>query len=263
MTAILKPAITVASALWILLANTALEAPRMGFVRLANEEVWSLRGIGGSFYYGQRAATKIDHHAFNGLIGVRTSGDEADLLGASGEVLRVTRIQGAVLAIGLSTIEATAYVLTDSELWRLDSVHADRFEVPNLPEGRLAGISGAGPYVDFAIASEGQVGVHRIWLDTGETLLREVFKANPEHVLFLSRDMLLWSEEESLYLRRSNGTVGRMEIGARTFVLHEVGPDWIHATADDGRQLALQLTGDPRLPQSMDMRLLHLPDTAK
>ncbi len=256
--AFLKPAIALASAVWLVAANAGLEAPRIGFVRLVDNQVWTLRGIAGSFYFGERMASQIDRFAFNGQIGVRTSGNRlAELLGPHGEVLRVARIEGEVRAIGLSPLQASAYVLTDAELWRLSAGSVDRYPAPTLPEGRLAGISGAGSYVEFASVLDGQIALERLWLDSGETLVREAFAAQPDHLLILKDRILLWSEGDTLVLRRSDASLAKVETGIRIVSLQQAGEGWFHATGEDGRQFAVRLTRD------VEMFVSLLPETAQ
>lgn len=254
----LKPAIALASAVWLVAANAGLEAPRIGFVRLADNQVWALRGIAGSFYFGEHMASQIDRLTFNGQIGVRTSGNHtAELLGPHGEVLRAARIEGEVLAIGLSPLEASAFVLTESELWRLNASSVDRYPSPAMPEGRLAGFSGAGSYVEFASVFDGQVTLRRLWLDSGETLLRETFAAQPDLLLILKDGMLLWSEGDTLVLRRPDASLAKIGTGSRIVSLQQAGEGWFHATGEDGRQFAVRLT------QGVELFVRLLPETAQ
>lgn len=261
----LKPAIALGSTLWLLAANSGLEAPRIGFVRLADDQVWALRGIAGSFYFGERMASHIDRIAFNGQAGVRTSGSQAaELLGPNGEVLRTARIDGEVRAIGLSVLEASGYVLTDVELWRLASNAVERFRAPELPQGHLVGIGGAGSYVDLASVLDGQVTLRRVWLQSGESVVRETFVAQAEHLLLLNHGMLLWSAGDALVLRRPDASLVKIETGSHIVALQEAGSGWFHATGEDGRQFAVRLRGDPRQrPADVEMSLKLLPESAR
>jgi hypothetical protein len=259
--AFLKPAITLASAVWLMAANTALEAPRIGFVRLGNGEVWSLRGIAGSFYFGQRAASGIDRMAFNGGIGIRVSASsgQAELLGASGEILRTARVDGDLRRIGLSPLEDAGYVLTERELWRITPARAELLTPPELPEGRLVGIAGAGSYVDFAMALEGQLSIHRLWLGSGENVMREAFAASPDHLVFLPNGVLVWTEAGDIVLRRPDASLARIETGSPGIAsLQESGRGWMHASGVDGRQFSVRLEGNP-----LDIRMRSLPETAR
>lgn len=255
-----KPVVTIASAVWFFVANTSIEAPRVGFVRMPNQEVWSLRGIAGTFYFGQRSAASVDLHAFNGAFGVRTSGEHAEFLGVNGEVMRIAKLEGRAMLAGLSTIEETGYVLTPAELWRLTRDRADRFLIDDLlpQDGRIAGISGAGGYIDLAVSSQGQVEVRRIWLETGESVIRETFTGAAEQLSFLPGGDMLWSDYGVLTLRRADGSATQVDAGSRTLALNPMSKGLIHAAGDDGRQYVLQLLADPNGPS---MRLLRLPES--
>lgn len=256
---LIKPAIALASAVWLVAANAGLEAPRIGFVRLADRQVWTLRGVAGSFYFGERMANQIDAVAFNGNTGVRTSNNSAtaELLGPRGEVIRTIRIDGAVRCIGLSPLEASAYVLTDTELWHLSPGAVNRYVAPELPEGHLAGLSGAGPYIEFAMVREGQLSLQRLWLDTGELLTREAFAAQPDLLLIRKQGSLLWAENDTLVLRRADASLAKVQTGSRIVALHEAGEGWFQATGDDGRQFVARLTRD-----DTELVVNLLPETA-
>lgn len=271
---LLKPVFAAGSALWLLFANTSLEAPRLGYARLENGEVWSIRGIAGSFYLGQFAAGSVEEHAFNGRIGIRTTGNQAVLIGSNGEMLRQAVLDGTkVRQAGLSCLEDAAFVRTSTELWRIDRDRADRYIVPELiaidvealtlpDRPRIVALGGAGGYIELALASQGQISIRRLWLESGESLIRETFNGNPEHFLFLDHGMSLWTEDGVLSLRRSDGSVVRIETDAQFTGLHRIGPEMVQATAADGRQFAVQLTGTPLHLEDMSMRLLYLPAEA-
>jgi hypothetical protein len=263
---LLKPAVALGSTLWLLAANAGLEAPRLGFVRLADNHVRALRGVAGSFYFGEPMASEVRHFAFNGRIGVRTSANQsAELIGSSGEVLRTARIDGKVRAIGLSPLEASAYVLTDAELWRLNASAVERFPAPDVPaEGQLAGLSGSGSYIDLVLVQEGQVSMLRHWMLSGETQVRQAFSAQVQHLLVLKENLLLWTEGESLVLRRADASLAKIETGSRLVALQEAGDRWFHATGEDGRQFAIRLQGDAKLlPSEVDITLKLLPESAR
>jgi hypothetical protein len=257
--ALIKPAIALVSAAWLVAANAGLEAPRIGFVRLADRQVWTLRGVAGSFYFGERMANQIDAVAHNGSIGVRTSNRRtAEFLGPRGEVLRTVRLEGDVRAMGLSPLEASAYVLTETELWHLGATAANRYLAPELPEGRLVGLSGAGSYIDFALVQDEQVTLRRLWIDSGELLTREAFAAQPDLLLMRKQGSLIWAEQSgTLVLRRSDGSLAKVETGGRIVALHEAGDSWFQATGEDGRQFIARLTQD-----GTDLVVNLLPETA-
>jgi hypothetical protein len=255
----LKPAIALVSAVWLIAANAGIEAPRIGFVRLADRQVWTLRGVAGSFYFGERMANQVDAIAFNGTTGVRTSnsGGVAELLGSRGEVIRTVRIDGEVVAIGLSPLEAVAYVLTETELWHLSANAVNRFLAPELPEGQLAGITGAGSYLELAMVRDGQVAMQRLWLDSGELLTRETFAAQPDLLLVRRNGVLLWAEGDTLVLRRADASLAKVQTGSRIVALHEVGERWYQATGDDGRQFLARIDSN-----DTDLTVNLLPETA-
>jgi hypothetical protein len=269
----LKPLVAAGSALWLLFANTSLEAPRLGYVRLENREVWSIRGVAGSFYLGQFAAGDVEQQAFNGSAGIRTytSTGQVDLLGSSGEILRQATLDGTkVRQAGLSYIEDAAFVRTSTELWRLDRERADRYIIPELiaidvaaathpDQPRIVAISGAGGYLELALASQGQISIRRLWLESGESVVRETFNGSPEHFVFLGHGMSLWTEDGLLVLRRADGSTVRIETDAQFTALHPVGRDLLQASAADGRQFAVQITGSPLHLEDMSMRIRHLP----
>lgn len=262
----LKPLVSVVSAVWLLAANTALESPRLGYLRLANGEVRSLRGMAGAFYLGERTATSVERHAFNGSFGIRTLEGSAEFLGPSGEVMRIARLDGEVRAVGLSAIEDTAYVLTASELWRIDAQRADRFPAPEIAseqQQRIVGISGAGDYVDLAIVEEGQVTMRRSWLETGESIIRGGFGGDAAQVLFLPHGMTAWSAGSTLNLHRSDGSAIDVDCGAEITAIAPLAKEMLHVSTVDGRQFALRITGDPVVPQSVQARLLPLPESAE
>lgn len=261
---LLKPIVSVASAVWLLAANTALESPRLGYLRLANGDVRSLRGVAGAFYLGERTAASVQYHAFNGAVGVRTLEGSAEFLGPSGEVMRIVRTEGEVRGIGLSSIEDTAYVLTASELWRLDAQRADRYPVPDLAPGqRIAGISGAGDYVDLAVVEEGQVTMRRHWLDSGESLIRQSFGGDATQVVFLPHVTTLWTSGSTLNLRRADGSAIEVDCGSDILSVAPMAKQMVHVTTADNRHFALRITGDPVVPQTVDARLLPLPESAE
>ncbi len=261
---LIKPIATVASAIWLLTANAALESPRSGYVRLANGEVRVLRGMAGAFYFGERTAAMVDHHAFNGTFGIRTSDGHAEFLGASGEVLRIVRLDGEVRSAGLSTIADSAYVLTSAELWRIDAQRADRFAVPDLPsELRVAGISGAGGYIDFATVDDGQVTLRRYWLETGELLIRQSFGGSARDVVFLGDGMTLWTEGSLLNLRRTDGSTVGVDCGEPVVSVSPMSKRMVHVSTEGGHQYALGITGNPADAQSIEARLQPLPESAE
>jgi hypothetical protein len=252
----LKPAFTIGSAFWLLFANTSLESPRLGYVRLANQDVWSVRGLAGSFYFGQRTSAAVSHHAFNGSVGVLTLPDQAQLIGPNGEILRAARIGGKVLQIGLSTIEDSAYVLTETEFWHFDRERADRFAAPVLePDEKLIGLTGAGNYIDLATVAGGQITIRRRWLDTDEELIREVFSGNPQQFVFLSQNMALWSDQGVITLRRGDGSTIQVDSGVASYEMAALGKNMIHVAGEDGRQFTIRISGEPA-----NMRLLQLPE---
>jgi len=269
----LKPVIAAGSALWLLFANTSLEAPRLGYVRLENREVWSIRGLAGSYYLSQFAAGDVDRQAFNGSVGIRTFGSngQVDLIGPNGEILRQATLDGTkVRQAGLSYIEDAAFVRTSTELWRMDRERADRYIIPELiaidveaitqpDRPRIVALSGAGGYVELALASLGQITIRRLWLESGESAVREAFNGNPEHFVFLGHGMSLWTEDGVLVLRRADGSTVRIETDAQFTALHPVGRDLLQASAADGRQFAVQITGSPLHLEDMSMRIRHLP----
>ncbi len=263
---LLKPVFAAGPALWLLLANTSLEAPRLGFVRLENREVWSLRGIAGAFYFGQFTAASVDELAFNGAIGVRISGAGAELLGGGGETLRTLQLEpdSKVLRTGLSAIDETAFIRTEASVWRVDRDRAERFDMPEAavdPDARLAGLGGAGRYLDVASAWQGQVIVRRVWLDSGEAIVRETFAANPDHFVFLPNGMSIWTEDGVILLRRGDGSTVQVETNAQFSGLHAMGKDLVNASAADGRQFVAQIVGNPLIPHEVSIRLLQLPES--
>ncbi|BDC49444.1 hypothetical protein F183_A17600 [Bryobacterales bacterium F-183] len=261
---LLKPIISVASAVWLLAANSALESPRLGYLRLADGDVRSLRGMAGAFYLGERTAASVLQHAFNGSAGVRTLEGSAEFLGPNGEVMRIARIDGEVRAIGLSAIEDTAYVLTETELWRLSGQRADRYAAPDLQPGeRIAGISGAGDYIDLAIVVEEQVTLRRYWVETGDSIIRHSFGGNAAQVLFLPHAMILWTESATVHLRRADGSEVSVDCGAEIASVASMSPQMVHVATVDGRQYALRISGDPVVPQTVEARLLPLPESAE
>lgn len=260
----LKPLVSVASAVWLLAANTALDSPRVGYLRLANGEVRSLRGMAGAFYLGERTAALVDHHAFNGAFGVRTMEGNAEFLGPSGEVMRIVRLEGEVRGVGLSAIEDVAYVLTGTELWRLDAQRAERFPAPDLlPEQRIAGISGAGGYIDLATVEEGQVTLRRYWPETGDSIIRNSFGGDAAQVTFLPHGMTVWSSGQTLHLRRADGSTVEADCGGGIASVAPLAKQMLHIAMRDGRQYALRITGDPVAPQSVNAKLLPLPESAE
>jgi hypothetical protein len=220
--------------------------------------------MAGAFYLGERTATSVERHAFNGSVGIRTLEGSAEFLGPSGEVMRIVRLDGDVRLIGLSAIEDTAYVLTASELWRIDAQRADRFAVPDIaPEQRIVGISGAGDYVDLATVDEGQVTMRRSWLETGDSIIRGGFGGDAGQVLFLPHGMTAWSGGNTLNLRRSDGSTIDVDCGAEITAIAPLARQMLHISTADGRQFGLRITGDPVVPQSVQARLLPLPESAE
>ena len=190
-------------------------------------------------------------------------------------MLRVAQLDGSKVArIGLSTIEEAAYVQTGTELWRMDRERADRFVLADLigfeqanpeagPPSRVVGITGAGHYIELAMAAEGQVTIRRVWLDHEESMVRETFTANPDDLVFLPNDMAIWTEDGVITLRKSDGSAVRIETDAQFTSLQSIGKDLVNATATDGRQYVVQLSGNPLNPISVSMRLLQLPESAE
>lgn len=266
-----KSVVAAGPAFWLLFASASLDAPRLGFVLLGTQEVWSVRGVAGAYYFGQMTATAVDEMTFNGSVGVRTAGTRAELLGANGEVVRaVTLDESGVVRVGLSTIEDAAFVLTRAEVWRITRERADRYPM-EAPDGdsaasaatRVVGLSGAGRYLDVATVSEGQVHIRRLWLDTGESMLRETFTGHPERLLFLPGEMLLWAEDGVIHMRRADGSTIQVDTGAtRVERLAWAGGNLILASAEqasDGRHFVLHLIRDPNAPQQAALRMLQLP----
>lgn len=268
---LLKPLLAAAPAFWLFVANASIDAPRLGFVLLPTREVWSLRGVTGAYYFGQFAGGAVDHLTFNGNIGVRTSGSQANLLGPNGELLRTVQLDGSkVRRAGLSTIDDSAFVLTQSELWRIGRDRADRFALDDLPGfddlAEVVGISGAGPYVELALAAEGQISVRRIWLDgSGESILRETFSGNPRQYLFLPDGMSLWCEGGVLFLRRADGSTVFVDTEAPVARVDWIGRNLIHASTaagdSDERHFAVHLGGNSSLPQDVFLKVNQLPES--
>lgn len=267
----LKPLLAAAPAFWLFVANASIDAPRLGFVLLPTREVWSLRGVTGAYYFGQFAGGATDELTFNGSIGIRTSGAQADLLGPNGELLRTVQLDGSkVQRAGLSTIDESAFVLTQTELWRIDRDRADRFTLDQLTgfddAAKIVGISGAGPYVELATAAEGQISIRRIWLDgNNESILRETFSGSPQQYLFLSEGMSLWCEDSVLFLRRADGSTVHVDTQASIARVDWIGRNLFHASAaagdSDERHFAVHLGGDLSLPQDVFLKVNQLPES--
>jgi hypothetical protein len=218
-------------------AQTALVAPRAGFVLDAQGEVRPAMGVAGNFWLGAGVASGTAA-SFGALGGFVQDAGGVSVLDRDGRLVKRIAARGA-MAFGFAANGAPAliYFAAARQIGRIAAPGMVRVRV----EADLAALAGADGGAAWAVErGDGGLSRVKIALATGAEVSREALAGVAEPVMILSDGTVAFERQRNLVLRDMSGAERQIPVNFDAASFTSLGEGWIAASGGDGTRFAIR-----------------------
>jgi hypothetical protein len=241
------------------LAQSGLDAPRIGYLRDATGAVRPLLGVRGNFLLSDPILSEARSSAFGSSGGIIKTSESILFLDSNDQLLsRIESPPGeALFALARDGRPMAAYFPLTSELHRLEGQSlvnmACSFLRPDEPVRALS--APAHGELSLAVARGEAIWLVTIAAADCEILSETLLPGVTGSLALLPDSAIVYAGGQETVLRRSSMSETRFPLPAAAIAVELAGPGWVHVRCEDGSSWGLYVETEPpelfRLPGEM------------
>ncbi len=235
----------------VLLAQTSLTAPQVGFMHDMADSVHPVYGLAGNFLVGEALASGVVSAAFSGSYALLKTGTAIVMTDRAGEIIAASpTVDGpAQFSFACNGEPVLAYLGKTGELlvWKAGTFEAAPFDSATLGAGAVLSVAASDSEHGVVIVQrDGDLWNVRIRLATGEIDSQTAITGVTPPLLMLPTGELVFSGAGGIVIRRADGTERIVPTRLpSSFALEQMGDGWIQLRdLTSVQQFALRITGD-------------------